>query len=194
MPPIMWACPQSKQTPMSSKCMVRMNSTRRSGVEVRWEYFPRALGRRAASEGAQVLNTGHGGFEFSFVEFFVGIADVLDQKANGICSAISRARLISSMASIRWARSVEAMLTGGEPVRPPFVIRIQRAWTEFTECQWSGTSRQFRGHAVCGWRSRSAAGGEDFDRLGSGFDKLIEQARMEAVPSHRRTSIPPLHQ
>jgi len=70
------------------------------------------------SEGAQVLNTGHGGFEFSFVEFFVGIADVLDQKAERDLLGDFEGALISSMASIRWARSVEAMLTGGEPVRP----------------------------------------------------------------------------
>src|SRR5216684_3165604 len=40
------------------------------------------------------------------------------RKRNGICSATSIARLISSMASIRCARSVAAMFTGGAPVRP----------------------------------------------------------------------------
>ena len=40
------------------------------------------------------------------------------RKRNGMCSAISSERLISSMASTRPARSVEAMLTGGPPVRP----------------------------------------------------------------------------
>ena len=69
-------------------------------------------------EGAQVLDAGHGGFEFLFVEGFVGIADVLDEKAERDVLGDSRERLISSMASMRPARSVEAMLTGGEPVRP----------------------------------------------------------------------------
>jgi len=82
------------------------------------EYFDEHFDAERLGKGAQVLDRSHGGLELFLVERVVEIADVLNEKRNGICSAISSARLISSMASMRPARSVEAISTGGEPVRP----------------------------------------------------------------------------
>ena len=55
---------------------------------------------------------------FRFLVQHLGAPKCCTKKRNGICSAISSARLISSMASIRAERSMEATLTGGAPARP----------------------------------------------------------------------------
>ena len=160
-----------------------MNSTRRSGVESSLGIFStQHSDAERLGEGAQVLDGGHGSFEFLLVESVVGIADVLDQKAE-------RNVLRDFEGALDFVHGLDAAgAVGGGNVHgrragaSPFVVGVQR--------RVDGIQRNAGGAEPVGDFANMLlaigvvevlAGGEDFDRLGSGLDEFVEQARMEPL-------------
>jgi hypothetical protein len=166
---------------MSSKCMVLMNSTRRSGVESSLGIFStNTADAERLGEGAQVLDRSHGGFEFLFVKGVVGIADVLDEKAErNVFGNFERAfDLVHGVdaAGAVGGGDVDGRRAGASPL----VIGVQR--------RVHGIQRNAGGLEPVGNFAdvllaigvvEMLAGGEDFDRLRSRLDEFVEQARME---------------
>jgi len=155
---------KSKQTPTSQSARCESSPlVDRDGQFIRdvLQQNPDSIGLAKAA-GAQArswpLNL------FSLEDSF-GVPMCCTKKRNGICSAISSARLISSMASIRPARSVDAMFTGGAPVRPTHNRHTKVNVRSLEEPHFHGTIPQFLLRGLAIGIIQMLPRREDFNRL-----------------------------
>ena len=167
---------------MSSKCMVRdeLDEALGSGKFVGNIFHEHSYAERLG-EGAQMLDAGHGGFEFLFVEGFVGIADVLDEKAErdvlgDFEGAFDFVHGIDASGAVGGG-DVDGRRTGASPL----VVGVQR---RVDGIEWNAGGAEpvgnFADMLLAIGVIEVLAGGEDFDRLGSPLDQLVKQARMES--------------
>ena len=147
------------------------------------QVFDQQADAERAGKGAQVFERGDGVLDGARRPAVVAFAEMHDEIAKGMCSAASRARLISSMASMRRDFSGCSTLTRGRAGAAHFAIGKERGVHGKRLKRVGAEPLGQLGDVLAAGVVKVLARGKDLDCLRAGTVGKLQQARDEGAGS-----------